>query len=329
MPQLDGLRAIAITLVVLHHYDLPGGGAVYGVHLFFLLSGFLITGILIKAKTAVLAGAGSCWLALRQFYVRRCLRIFPLYYLVVLAGMIVGAEYAREYAPWLLTYTINFKFADQGWYITNFAHFWSLAVEEQYYLVWPWVVLLIPSHWLRRAAWAMVAVGPLYRLGRILAWRYFDAAVPVLHTYISTFAVLDSIGFGSLLAIASSETSPIAVRRQLAFVGWPVAFFGLLALAWVAKHFENGHDLHTVAEDTLFAESWAVCCPRRRWCSWARSVMASTFFIRSCEGSFSISAGAGTSRCPRPTGRGVRSSRRAQSVWRRCHGTALSDRSII
>lgn len=101
MPQLDALRALAVAAVVLQHFELLSDGAQYGVHLFFVLSGFLITGILLSSRQSAEKSGVSWRHALRQFYVRRLLRIFPLYYLVVFAGIAFNAAYAREYAPWL------------------------------------------------------------------------------------------------------------------------------------------------------------------------------------------------------------------------------------
>ena len=106
MPQLDGLRALAVGAVVVQHYDILIGGAAFGVHLFFVLSGFLITRILLLSRERVSDAGISRARAFRQFYIRRALRIFPLYYLVVFVGIAVNADYARAFAPWLLTYTI-------------------------------------------------------------------------------------------------------------------------------------------------------------------------------------------------------------------------------
>src|SRR5437762_7625759 len=141
MPQLDGLRALAVTAVIAQHYKVLVGGAGYGVHLFFVLSGFLITRILLGERENVETLGITRVRAFRQFYVRRMLRIFPLYYFVVIAGIALGVRNAREYAPWLLTYTFNLKMAAQGTVVEPFVHFWSLAIEEQYYLVWPWLIL--------------------------------------------------------------------------------------------------------------------------------------------------------------------------------------------
>lgn len=205
MPQLDGLRALAVSGVVLQHFKILDGGATYGVHLFFVLSGFLITGILMRSRAAIDAGGQSWKHALRQFYVRRVLRIFPLYYLVVFIGIVVNDNHAREYAPWLLTYTINLKMAAQGWYIDHFAHFWSLAVEEQYYLIWPCLILLLPRRWLVPSAVIMTAIGPLFRLFMFLSWEYLGSNDKGLSLYISTPTALDSLGIGSLIAIMMSS----------------------------------------------------------------------------------------------------------------------------
>src|SRR5688500_17262278 len=109
MPQLDGLRAIAVTLVIVQHYGLTADSGRWGVRLFFVLSGFLITGILLSGRDSVLTRTTSLGSAIRRFYIRRTLRICPLYYLVIGIALLVGAGQAREYAPWLLTYTINWK----------------------------------------------------------------------------------------------------------------------------------------------------------------------------------------------------------------------------
>jgi len=242
---LDGLRALAVTAVVVQHYQILVGGAGYGVHLFFVLSGFLITGILLVERKNVARGVPRTR-AFRQFYIRRLLRIFPLYYFVVLVGIALNASYAREYAPWLLTYTINLKMAAQGWYIANFAHFWSLAIEEQYYLVWPWLILLLPRRWLIPSAVITTAIGPLFRLFLIRHQIYGDTW---LAGYIATPTALDSLGMGSLIAILMrTESTAERLRR---WVRWPVALVSLalvivLNLLWATP-------IHFVLLDTASA----------------------------------------------------------------------------
>jgi peptidoglycan/LPS O-acetylase OafA/YrhL len=236
MPQLDALRALAVLAVALHHSSLgeklpwgltkiPWGTG--GVHLFFVLSGFLITGILLRCRDFA-HERGSRWIAIRQFYIRRFLRICPLYYLVVLAALLANLNPAREVAPWLLTYTINVYMAKVGYFIDNFAHFWSLAVEEHFYLVWPWLVLFLPRKWLIGTAISFVCLSPVFR---IYAYQNLSG----VSGYILTPGNLDTLSMGSLLAIATYQTTypravvdrwlvrlalPLGLILTVLFAGW-------------------------------------------------------------------------------------------------------------
>jgi peptidoglycan/LPS O-acetylase OafA/YrhL len=249
MPQLDGLRALAVTAVVTQHFNVFSRGAGYGVHLFFVLSGFLITGILLAARREVVDSGMSRVHAFRQFYARRVLRIFPLYYAVVIVGIIFNIPAAREYAPWLLTYTLNLKMAVQGWYVPNFAHFWSLSIEEQYYLVWPWLILTLPRRALVPVALATTAIGPLFRLWAVMAWTLWHSDMSPVAGYIATPAALDSIGMGSLLAILMTS-QPLA-RRLEGAMRWPVPVASLALV--VLLEFTTNPWFHLVLVDTAAA----------------------------------------------------------------------------
>lgn len=130
-----GVYAILANAGVLSHGALPMVNGDAGVHLFFVLSGFLITALLVQEMEAT----GT--LSLRRFYMRRILRIFPLYFLLialVAAMQIVGnAEVPRRTFLYALTYTFNFM--PRAYYAGVLGHTWSLGVEEHYYLVWPFV----------------------------------------------------------------------------------------------------------------------------------------------------------------------------------------------
>jgi peptidoglycan/LPS O-acetylase OafA/YrhL len=159
---LDGLRGVAVTLVLLLHFGYSNGGWI-GVQLFFVLSGFLITSVLVADSDAPLGRY------LRRFYWRRSLRILPLYlgYLAVLGlaytALGIPAEFAAA-APSLLTYTHNFTRFSADWQPSPFfTHFWSLAVEEQFYLVWPFVVHALSRRALAGLCAALVAAGPAVR----------------------------------------------------------------------------------------------------------------------------------------------------------------------
>jgi peptidoglycan/LPS O-acetylase OafA/YrhL len=254
MPQLDGLRAIAVLLVIIQHYHLTSGTGRWGVRLFFVLSGFLITGILLSSRNSIQRKNLQLGAALRQFYIRRTLRIFPLYYLVLGVAILFGADYARDFAPWLLSYTINLKMAAQGWYIDHFAHFWSLAVEEQFYLFWPWIVLMLRPRWLLPTTILMTLIGPAFRLFHVLGWAYWGSEASGLTVYISTLSTLDSLGMGALLAIATSEPETLPnVRRILGRIA-PLAaaillIDGVVPIAGLPIPWAAGVDM--VALDTV------------------------------------------------------------------------------
>ncbi len=138
--QIDGLRFIAVFLVLIEHFATSVGkhfeAGFYGVDLFFTISGFLITGILINAKEPFFT-------AYKKFLGRRTLRIFPLYYAVVFVLYIMHHPTVQQYIVNFLTYTYNYAWVAYNIPGNSAAHFWSLSVEEQFYLFWPLLMLLL------------------------------------------------------------------------------------------------------------------------------------------------------------------------------------------
>jgi peptidoglycan/LPS O-acetylase OafA/YrhL len=168
-PQLDSLRAIAVLLVIISHWFsaqhflnryVPNG--IFGVTLFFVLSGFLITSILLKIKTKLEAG-GSHGEAFKVFYVRRSLRIFPAYYLLLFILVVLNLASVRDSFWWHFFYVSNFYFWIKGAFAGSLSHLWSLAVEEQFYFVWPAIILLVPWRFLTSVLLAGVLTGFLFR----------------------------------------------------------------------------------------------------------------------------------------------------------------------
>jgi peptidoglycan/LPS O-acetylase OafA/YrhL len=237
MPQLDGLRALAVLSVLIHHFLdpnllprlvalLPWGLA--GVRLFFVLSGFLITSILIDARTGVTVGMESWGQAIRRFYVRRTLRIFPLYYLVLLITFLFGPADARQQLPWLATYTYNIWISSMGWFTDYFAHFWSLSVEEQFYLVWPWIILLAPRDRLTLIATVMIIIAPLYR------WYAISNEWNGVAIYAFTLSSVDALGLGTVLSILStSQALTSKTRRAFLYIAARIGIGGFIVLTAV------------------------------------------------------------------------------------------------
>jgi peptidoglycan/LPS O-acetylase OafA/YrhL len=220
IPALDGLRGFAILMVITGHLAMfgpPVTGALRpvanflaqnngtGVDLFFVLSGFLISGILLDTQ------ARPSYF--RTFYIRRTLRIFPLYYavlgIVLVATLAFPSLYAlntisasAQIANW--TYTTNILMAARGWGAEPLflGHFWSLAVEEQFYLVWPAVILLTP---VRRLVWVCYAgiAGALLLRVWLIGQNHYEAA------YVLLPSRMDALLIGALLAVGMRRKNPI------------------------------------------------------------------------------------------------------------------------
>ena len=228
-PQLDGLRFFAVmAVIVAHNWDPALGPWILnrvnlgglGVGLFFVLSGFLITGILLQGRPGGPASGNRRWF-MRQFYVRRFLRIFPIYYLVLIGITILGSE-RSEVMPWLFTYTTNIYIWDHLTFL-RFSHFWTLAVEEQFYLVWPLLLLFLPRRWLVPTVVVLISLAPLYRL--YATYRYpADASLAGSFTSGTlTIGHLDSLGLGALLALAfRADAGGDRIRSVLIRIVLPV-----------------------------------------------------------------------------------------------------------
>ena len=140
---LDGLRFLAVSLVLLDHwsnYKLGFPASNLGVSLFFVLSGYLITGILLKSKDKDQANNFGHAKSLKLFYIRRTLRIFPLYYFILAVLYLTNEPAVRANIFWLATYMTNNYIAYTQQWMGSFDHLWSLAVEEQFYLFFPFVI---------------------------------------------------------------------------------------------------------------------------------------------------------------------------------------------
>ncbi len=138
-PQLDSLRAFAVLAVLFTHfwrYDSELGEL--GVRLFFVLSGFLLTSILLRERDRSRELAISRPRLLRDFYARRILRIWPIYYAALFASVLLGAQGIARTFAWHALFASNILFfLEQSWTPPEVAHLWTLAVEEQFYLVLP------------------------------------------------------------------------------------------------------------------------------------------------------------------------------------------------
>ncbi len=212
MGQLDALRAFAVCAVMLHHFyttnyfsqHFPVGGT--GLFLFFVLSGFLITGILRQGDPT------SAYIG--QFYRRRALRLMPIYYLVVIGLLAVSADVDRHW-PCYAFQIMNFCVVTQSRWGPG-GHFWSLAAEEQFYLLWPFAVLFLSRRTLIVICWMLIALAPAYR---------FIATSLTHEVYVNTMltGVMDCLAAGALLALAPSAF-PRRAMLLVGLIGVEIAF---------------------------------------------------------------------------------------------------------
>ncbi len=212
MPTLDGIRGIAILMVVLHNIASHGVEHAsnfvvkifllvcdfgwVGVQLFFVLSGFLITGILLDGK-----GSAN---QLKNFYIRRSLRIFPLYYVFLVVIFIVlpllridptWLEQTKNYEMWYWLYLINWvqPFADK----LEMGHLWSLAIEEQFYLLWPMLAVFLHKNTLAYVCLSLIVTAIIFRL--LFVTLLPDIGTTVAYTF--TVARYDALAIGALIAL--------------------------------------------------------------------------------------------------------------------------------
>lgn len=268
LPALDGLRAIAVLVVLAHNLSLVSGGQGFfvhelesmlhrgwmGVQLFFVLSGFLITRILLDAQTS--PGYFS------TFYARRALRIFPLYYAVLIVLFVL----VPAFGPLPSSYAEDGPLHRQAWlwgYLSNWSgprglgggsppvfHFWSLAVEEQFYLLWPLIVFRTSP---RRLMTICIAV-----VGISIACRslYLAIGVQPLAIYTSTLSRMDALALGGLVAAwLRSPSAPMPDRATVTRLLWIAA--AIAAGGWIVTH---GFPRFTVVEESIGFTLVAAAC---------------------------------------------------------------------
>ncbi len=258
-PGLDGLRGIAILMVMLFHFTLMQPVATwdiplytfarYGwtvVDLFFVLSGFLITSILLDAK-----GRKRYF---RNFYFRRILRVFPLYYAFVVGLLIlyplVGdpawtnqVEVLRDHLWWVWFHMTNWLVARTGdfWTATPLGTggFWSISIEEQFYLVWPLLVLVLSERQLRWACGAFFLLSLVTRLGMTAVGLSWTAVFTV------TFGRMDSLAVGAALATVARTPTGLNALRPFVFALVIATVVPFVAIEVMLRHID--HPNYTLA----------------------------------------------------------------------------------
>ena len=228
-PDVEGLRAVAIVLVVLFHAGVPGvTGGFVGVDVFFVLSGFVITGLLLREHAA------SGKTRLLAFYGRRSRRILPAATLVIILtvlasyrwlGFLVGDDTARVARTASLFYA-NFHFIATGTdYLGSQAppsalqNYWSLSVEEQFYLVYPTLFILAALSWKRVAIRPKLTVLLVASIVASFVWSIHQTAANPVAAFFSPFTRAWELALGALVAVASVQLAKLP-RHLAAVMTW-------------------------------------------------------------------------------------------------------------
>lgn len=194
-PQIDALRLMAVVMVIISHWipDHPINHfqiGRLGVDLFFVISGFLITRVLFQMK----GNNQGLTRNLKTFFIRRVLRIFPIYYFVVIITTIFNEGVMRDAFLWNMCYASNFYILGMDHWPGIMSHFWSLSVEEHFYLLWP-LLMLLPKG--KRIFGVMVGVV----FSALLMRTYFHfSGYDYTYSYIFTISCFDALALGGLLA---------------------------------------------------------------------------------------------------------------------------------
>lgn len=249
IPALDSLRGIAVLLVIIFHcfpHNVTKIGWI-GVDIFFVLSGFLITGILLDTK-----GKKNFYL---NFIVRRTLRIFPLYYFSLILCLVLipvflpgvmspGFSYYIIHQPWFWLYCQNWLFSLTGFPEDHtLVHFWSLAVEEQFYVFWPFVIMLVNRKWLLPLSLMLIVFSSFFkfylgqRLGLVSPFEYM-----------ATVSRMDALLIGAIIAILIRDKKQWLEKytKYFAVVSFVIVLAGLAK--YRSLHFINLAPLYIFIE---------------------------------------------------------------------------------
>lgn len=249
LKQLDGLRFIAVSMVLVDHWS---GDALnfpisyLGVCMFFVLSGFLITRILLQAKEKDFTLKRSHKFSLKQFFIRRTVRIFPVYYLTIFIIFLLNVAPIREKIWWYITYSTNIYIAIKQTWLGSSDHLWSLAVEEQFYLFFPFIVLFAPVRYLSKILFGFIGFSLLLRL------FFFLNGTAWMTPYVLMPTCLDAFGMGGLLAyffFNKNEKFKTFITNKFWLVASLILYVGIVLLS---KQFSEEHNIISVVFLRLF-----------------------------------------------------------------------------
>ena len=294
-PTFDGIRTVGIVLLLCGHasYPIAGLPGDLGVSAFFVLSGFLITRLLLREWDE------SGTISLKAFYARRTLRIFPAYYTYIIVSFAIDWVKQDRWSPGVIGsafgYLMNYYNAFNNHPGTELAHTWSLAVEEQFYLLWPLAFMLLAKRGKRSLIIALIT-STLF----VMAWRsylYLGRGIGSAYAYNAFDCRFDNLAIGCLLAVIIDYPRVLAVGISLARRVWypVVTLVVLIAVRLLMPHqfrYSVGFTVYAALLGVFFVQllqlykfrlwSWiehpavryigSISYPMYLWHSWAGSV---------------------------------------------------------
>jgi peptidoglycan/LPS O-acetylase OafA/YrhL len=258
-PQFDGLRALAVLTVMVDHFsaDVPNFplpdwihlGAT-GVRLFLVLSGYFITASLRRARDRMDVGELSAGKTIEAFYWRRFLRIGPAYFVFAAIALLLNLGAIRHNWPWVFTGTVNWMIAWKNQWPLTISHLWSICVQEQFYLLWPLLILLLPRRWMLSAIIAVAFAGIGFRIGCVIS------SAPIIARWVLPFGSLDSLAAGAALGWCGG-------RLRASRGGWLLALL-CLSMLTVAAVLRNSDPtkLKSVLVEPLEAGAFVILVAR-------------------------------------------------------------------
>ncbi|MEY2792014.1 MAG: hypothetical protein RJA76_6 [Bacteroidota bacterium] len=252
--QLNGIRFFAVLLVLVDHWfaeQLPFPLGHLGVVIFFVLSGFLITRILFQNADDCRKNKVSYLIKIKNFIIRRALRIFPIYYGICILGILMAIEPIRLNWLWMFGYASNWYIIIHKQWLGVWDHFWSLAVEEQYYLIFPYFILFLKPHKYLILLICMVIIGIGTRIG-----YYVNIPNDVIEkqwfvNYVNPFAAIDCFGLGGFLAYLFHYKGELLKRTKLAIFISFMASVGILLISQT-ETLKHGNPYFIILERTVF-----------------------------------------------------------------------------
>lgn len=256
--QLDGLRGLAIVAIALHHFGFHPPSWIdwgpVGPSIFFLLSGYLITLSLWKIQASRHEVGGSLVPQLAEFHARRICRLLPPIIVLLVVGAFTGLPEYRETWAWSLTFTTNILLVLQNDWVGSLSHFWSISLQEQFYLLWP-LILLVPRALFPQAMVAAILLAAGFRLACIIG------GVPTFARWFFLPGSLDTFAAGGLVAwlVVHGQAGILQAPR------WRIPLFlsALAALAF-SRYLRFLPDSHPGTAAVEFFESiffvWLLLC---------------------------------------------------------------------